>query len=85
MLKLSIPVEANLYRELIEHPKVLRVVALSGGYSTEKACEELAKNEGMIASFSRGLLQDLRADQSDEEFDRKLGAAIDQIYRASVT
>ena len=70
---------------LIEHPKVLRVVALSGGYSTEKACEELAKNEGMIASFSRGLLQDLRADQSEEEFDRTLGAAIDQIYRASVT
>jgi fructose-bisphosphate aldolase class I len=84
MLKLSIPVEANLYRELIEHPKVLRVVALSGGYSTEEACEELARNEGMIASFSRGLLQDLRADQSDEEFDRTLGAAIDQIYQASV-
>jgi fructose-bisphosphate aldolase class I len=85
MLKLSIPVEANLYRELIEHPKVLRVVALSGGYSTEEACEELAKNKGMIASFSRGLLQDLRADQSDEEFDRTLGAAIDQIYQASIT
>ena len=84
MLKLSIPIEANLYRELIEHPKVLAVVALSGGYSTDEACEELAKNKGMIASFSRGLLQDLRAQQSDEEFDRTLGAAIDQIYRASV-
>ena len=84
MLKLSIPVQANLYRELIEHPKVLSVVALSGGYSTDEACEELAKNKGMIASFSRGLLQDLRADQSDEEFDRTLGAAIDKIYRASV-
>ena len=84
MLKLSIPVKPNLYRELIEHPKVLTVVALSGGYSTDEACEKLAKNHGMIASFSRGLLQDLRAQQSDEEFDATLGAAIDQIYRASV-
>jgi len=84
MLKLSIPVKANLYRELVEHPKVLAVVALSGGYSTDEACAELAKNKGMIASFSRGLLQDLRAQQSDEEFDRTLGAAIDQIYAASV-
>jgi fructose-bisphosphate aldolase class I len=83
MLKLSIPVEANFYRELIGHPKVLAVVALSGGYTTEEACAELAKNEGMIASFSRGLLQDLRAHQSDEEFDRTLGAAIDDIHRAS--
>jgi fructose-bisphosphate aldolase class I len=84
MLKLSIPVQADLYRELVQHPKVLRVVALSGGYSTEEACEKLAKNKGMIASFSRGLLQDLRADQSDEEFDRTLGAAIDQICEASL-
>lgn len=84
MLKLSIPVEANLYRELTEHPKVLAVVALSGGYSTDEACEKLAQNSGMIASFSRGLLQDLRAQQSDEEFDATLGAAIDQIYRASI-
>tara|TARA_R110002033_G_scaffold120616_1_gene163795 strand:+ start:15351 stop:16238 length:888 start_codon:yes stop_codon:yes gene_type:complete len=85
MLKLSIPVEANLYKPLIDHPKVIRLVALSGGYSTEEACEELAKNEGMIASFSRGLLQDLRVSQSDEEFDAVLGGAIDQIYRASIT
>jgi fructose-bisphosphate aldolase class I len=85
MLKLSIPVVPNFYRELIEHPKVLTVVALSGGYSTDEACAELAKNHGMIASFSRGLLQDLRANQSDEEFDRTLGAAIDQIYEASIT
>ena len=85
MLKLSIPVQANFYRELIEHPKVLRVVALSGGYSTDEACAELAKNHGMIASFSRGLLQDLRVQQSDAEFDRTLGAAIDEIYQASVT
>jgi len=84
MLKLSIPVVPGFYRELIDYPKVLRVVALSGGYSTDEACAELAKNPGMIASFSRGLLQDLRAQQSDEEFDRTLGAAIDKIYRASV-
>lgn len=84
MLKLSIPVKANHYAELIAHPKVLAVVALSGGYSTEEACTELAKNSGMIASFSRGLLQDLRAQQSDEEFDATLGAAIDQIYQASI-
>ena len=84
MLKLSIPVEPNTYAELIAHPKVLSVVALSGGYSTDDACEKLAQNKGMIASFSRGLLQDLRADQTDAEFDAKLGAAIDQIYNASV-
>ena len=84
MLKLSIPVDANLYAPLIAHPRVLRVVALSGGYSTEEACSELAKNQGMIASFSRGLLQDLRAEMSDEEFDSTLGAAIDQIHSASV-
>ncbi|GGD76732.1 fructose bisphosphate aldolase [Croceicoccus mobilis] len=84
MLKLSIPVEANLYAELIAHPKVLAVVALSGGYKTEEACEKLAQNKGMIASFSRGLLQDLRAGQSDDEFDGTLSAAIDQIHAASV-
>ena len=84
MLKLSIPAEANLYRDLIAHPKVLRVVALSGGYSTDEACEKLAENQGMIASFSRGLLQDLRHHQSDEEFDSTLSAAIDQIHLASV-
>jgi fructose-bisphosphate aldolase class I len=84
MLKLSIPVQPGFYRELTEHPKVLRVVALSGGYSTDEACAELARNPGMIASFSRGLLQDLRAQQSDDEFDRTLGAAIDEIYQASV-
>jgi fructose-bisphosphate aldolase class I len=85
MLKLSIPVVADFYREVIAHPKALRVVALSGGYSTDEACAELAKNHGMIASFSRGLLQDLRAQQSDAEFDATLGAAIDEIYVASVT
>ncbi|MBX7495914.1 fructose bisphosphate aldolase [Qipengyuania sp. 6B39] len=84
MLKLSIPKEAGLYSGLTNHPKVLRVVALSGGYSTDEACAELAKNPGMIASFSRGLLQDLRAQQTDEEFDGTLSGAIDQIHAASV-
>ncbi|QYJ05901.1 fructose bisphosphate aldolase [Qipengyuania flava] len=84
MLKLSIPKEAGLYSGLTSHPKVLRVVALSGGYSTDEACSELAKNPGMIASFSRGLLQDLRATQSDDEFDGTLSGAIDQIHAASV-
>ena len=85
MLKLSIPKDAGLYADLVKHPKVLRVVALSGGYSTEDACAELAKNPGMIASFSRGLLQDLRKQQSDAEFDGTLSGAIDQIHAASVT
>jgi len=84
MLKLSIPVEPSLFQPLVDHPKVLRVVALSGGFSREEACSELAKNPGMIASFSRALLSDLRQQQSDEEFDRTLGTAIDQIYEASV-
>jgi fructose-bisphosphate aldolase class I len=84
MLKLTIPAEAGLFQPLVEHPKVLRVVALSGGFSREEACVELAKNPGMIASFSRALLSDLRADQSDEEFDQTLGAAIDEIHAASV-
>jgi fructose-bisphosphate aldolase class I len=83
MLKLSIPAEANLFQPLVEHPKVLRVVALSGGFSRAEACSALAKNPGMIASFSRALLSDLRHDTSDEEFDRTLGEAIDEIYEAS--
>ena len=84
MLKLSIPAEAGLFGPLVHHPKVLRVVALSGGFSRADACRELAKNPGMIASFSRALLSDLRHDQSDEEFDRTLGTAIDEIYDASM-
>jgi len=84
MLKLTIPAEPGLFQPLVDHPKVLRVVALSGGLSRDEACAELAKNPGMIASFSRALLSDLRQQQSDEEFDRTLGTAIDQIYEASV-
>ncbi len=83
MLKLSIPVEAGLFQPLVDHPKVLRVVALSGGYSRAEACRELSRNPGMIASFSRALLSDLRHGMSDEEFDRTLGTAIDEIYHAS--
>ena len=83
MLKLSIPVKPGHYTPVIEHPNVLRVVALSGGFSTDEACDKLAKNPGMIASFSRGLLQDLRKGQSDDEFDATLGKAIDQIASAS--
>jgi fructose-bisphosphate aldolase, class I len=83
MLKLSLPAEAGLFVPLVDHPKVLRVVALSGGFSRHEACRELARNPGLIASFSRALLSDLRQDQSDEEFDRTLGAAIDEIYDAS--
>jgi fructose-bisphosphate aldolase class I len=83
MLKLSIPAEPGKFQPLIDHPKVLRVVALSGGFSREEACRELARNPGMIASFSRALLSDLRAQQSDSEFDATLGQAIDEIYSAS--
>ena len=83
MLKLSIPEQAGLFAPLVDHPKVLRVVALSGGFSRADACRELAKNPGMIASFSRALLADLRHPMSDEEFDRSLGTAIDEIYQAS--
>lgn len=84
MLKLSIPVKAGLYCDVIAHPNVLKVVALSGGYTTDEACAHLAQNPGMIASFSRGLLQDLRKDQSDAQFNAALCAAIDQIHAASL-
>ena len=83
MLKLTIPTVPNLYAPLVDHPRVARVVALSGGFSRDEACVELTKNRGMIASFSRALLSDLRADMSDGEFDAALGAAIDQISDAS--
>ncbi len=83
MLKLSIPATPGLFDPLVDHPRVLRVVALSGGYSRPEACRELARNRGMIASFSRALLEDLRHQMSDGEFDRALGQAIDEIHRAS--
>lgn len=83
MLKLSIPAKAGLYDVLVDHPRVLRVVALSGGYHRMDACTALAKNRGMIASFSRALLEDLRHQMSDAEFDAALGTAIDEIYAAS--
>ncbi|MGZ8349662.1 MAG: fructose bisphosphate aldolase [Allosphingosinicella sp.] len=83
MLKLSLPATPGLFEVLVEHPRVLRVVALSGGYSRPDANRELARNRGMIASFSRALLEDLRHQMSDEEFDRSLGQAIDEIYLAS--
>lgn len=85
MLKLSLPVEAGLYQVLVDHPAVARVVALSGGFNRPEACAELAKNPGVIASFSRALLEDLRAQMSDEAFDAALAAAIDEIYQASIT
>ena len=83
MLKLSLPVQPGLFDQLVDHPKVLRVVALSGGYKRPEACAELAKNRGVIASFSRALLEDLRFQMSDAEFDAALGSAIDDIYQGS--
>ncbi len=84
MLKLSLPVKPGLFDPLVDHPKVLRVVALSGGYKRPEACVELSRNRGVIASFSRALLEDLRAQMSDEEFNASLAGAIDEIYKASV-
>ncbi len=84
MLKLSLPTEAGLFQPLVDHPKVLRVVALSGGFARPEACAELAKNPGIIASFSRALLEDLRHQMNDDEFDKSLGGAIDEIHAASV-
>jgi fructose-bisphosphate aldolase class I len=85
MLKLSIPAEAGTFDGLINHPRVLRVVALSGGYARPEACAELAENKGMIASFSRALLEDLRHQMTTDEFDAALASAIDEIHAASAT
>lgn len=85
MLKLTLPSEADFYAPLIAHPKVLRVVALSGGYSREESNEKLAANHGMIASFSRALTEGLTAQMSDAEFDAALDAAIGSIFAASNT
>ncbi len=84
MLKLTLPEVANKYKPLVDHPKVLRVVALSGGYSREEANNRLSQNTGMIASFSRALTEGLSAQQSDEEFDATLDASVQSIYDASV-
>jgi fructose-bisphosphate aldolase class I len=85
MLKLSLPTEPGHYAPLIAHPKVLRVVALSGGYSRDEANARLAQNPGMIASFSRALTEGLTAQQSDAAFNETIAAAIDAIYAASIT
>jgi fructose-bisphosphate aldolase class I len=83
MLKVSLPSADNFYGELVDHPRVLRLLALSGGYSRADACAILARNTGMIASFSRALAEGLSAQQSDDEFNRTLDASIQAIYEAS--
>ena len=85
MLKLTLPTIDDLYRELVDHPKVVRVVALSGGYDRDQACDKLAANHRVIASFSRALTEGLTAQQSDEEFNATLDAAITAIAKASAT
>ncbi len=84
MLKLSIPTVPNFYKELVDHPRILRVVALSGGYSRDEANRHLAENTGVIASFSRALVEGLTAQQSDVEFDKTLDSSIQSIYEASI-
>ena len=85
MLKLTLPETANFYADLVRHPSVLRVVALSGGYSRDEANRRLGENHGVIASFSRALSEGLLAQQSEAEFDALLGATIQEIYAASIT
>lgn len=84
MLKLTIPTKPNMYKALIDHPKVVRVVALSGGYATDVANEKLKANDGLIASFSRALSQDLNVNQTDEAFNAALAKAVASIYEASI-
>ena len=83
MIKLTIPETPDFYMPLIDHPRTLRLVALSGGYERHDACRRLARNHGMIASFSRALLGDLRLQMSDAEFNATLAGAVDEIYQAS--
>ena len=85
MLKLTLPDQDDLYADLVSHPRILRVVALSGGYSRDEANARLARNHGVVASFSRGLTEGLSAQQSDAEFNAALDASIESIYRASLT
>jgi len=84
MLKLTLPTIPGFYSELIDHPRVLRVVALSGGYSRDEANRLLAQNPNLIASFSRALTEGLQANQNEEEFDKTLDASIESIYQASI-
>ena len=83
MLKLTLPTKANLYKPLIDDPRIMRVVALSGGYSRDEANAKLSRNDGMIASFSRALTEGLSVNQSDAQFNAALGSAIDSIFQAS--
>lgn len=83
MLKLTLPEEAGFYKELVDHPKVLKVVALSGGYSRDEACDRLKQNPGMIASFSRAFTEGLSKGQTDQEFSDTINASIEKIYTAS--
>ena len=83
MLKLTLPEKANFYKPLVDHPRVMRVVALSGGYSREEACRRLGENTGIIASFSRALTEGLSAKQSDADFDNALGHTVDAVCEAS--
>jgi fructose-bisphosphate aldolase class I len=85
MLKLTLPNKDNLYTDCIAHPRVLKVVALSGGYSRDEANQRLAKQQGMVASFSRALTEGLTAQQTEAEFDAALDRAIESIYQASKT
>ncbi len=85
MFKLTLPEEDNFYRDCIEHPNMLRVVALSGGYTRDEANQRLARQNGMVASFSRALTEGLSAQQSDDEFNRTLDASIESIFQASKT
>ena len=85
MLKLTLPEEDNLYKNVMAHPNMVRVVALSGGYSRAEANTRLSRNNGVVASFSRALLEGLKAQQSDAEFDAMLDASIEGIFHASKT
>ena len=85
MLKLTLPEKDNLYAEFVKHPRVVRVVALSGGYSREEADKRLQRNHGVVASFSRALVEGLSAQQSDAEYNARLDAAIQSIFEASNT
>ena len=84
MLKLTIPTKANLFKELIDHPQVIRVVALSGGYTRRQANDKLKENDGLIASFSRALASDLKEELTDDEFNTTLDEAVEDIFDASV-